>query len=849
MGVSMKSSLLLKDPLKDRLTWLCAVVVALSLLGVSILGGRVYEVSQALRLKSAENLHWAVGQLEVDHLRALLALHRLSADRSGSAPNFSKAILQFDILYSRVEAIVPLARSFQDFLSEPEAFNTRLMAVRRHLHELVPRIDALTPMNLAGIETVRTQLENLTPDVRFVVLRGMLASLGRVEDLRQQHERFLQHFFLAGGLVLLVILGLAAVSFFLYRTGRLRMQTVERLKTTLRSSFEIAIDAVVVADTEGRVVLFNAAAEALFEKPRSEVLGRGISTLWPMADVSDGQQHDVRLINRLAGQRRRRLRLRTKSGRVIPVSLSVVDDKGTSGRKLHVGFVRDISATVAVERRRRMTARRAKREADEKVRFLAAASHELRTPMQGVLGAIDLVLRQHPDAAVQSLLTIAQQSAVAALDQIEHVLDLTAIEDGPHPKQTTEPFSLRILASELVAAALRSGAEQGVDIRLQIDAAVPETCLGDPRAMRQMLRNLLSNAIKFGGDRPIFLRFGMTAQALLRIEVEDRGIGIDPADQSRIFEDFEVLDRGYGRSVGGAGIGLGIVRRAVQMMGGRVGVQSQPGRGSLFWVELPMNSGPETRAPKLAIARRVLVVDDQAVNRVLVRNMLMSLGHQAYEAADGETAVAMAGQLAFDLILMDISMPGMDGIEATRLIRAGGMSHQARIVGLTANLQPSDHALALGAGVNEIMYKPIRTRDLERVLSQDTDVYGADSSQDLRGGIADAIEVLADSLGLTRLRGIAQEVEASVHRLLDGDLAKIDPVSFAQQAHQCAGGAAIFGALPLHAALCELENAASAGDTEKLPDLVQDCRAALAQCSALIDAEIAAFAQRLPAAS
>jgi PAS domain S-box-containing protein len=196
--------------------------------------------------------------------------------------------------------------------------------------------------------------------------------------------------------------------------------------------------------------LFNSAAETLFNQRRAFVVGRSISILLPPR-AGQRQPVDARqLIQQIERRRRRRLRLRGRDGQMLPISVSAVGDTGSSGLPIHVGFVRDISSVVMMERQRRQAARRAERDAAEKVRFLAATSHELRTPMQGVLGAIDLVLRQQSDPAIQSLLHIAQESAVAALDQIDHVLEVTALDDVAQPERADEPFSAATIAADLI---------------------------------------------------------------------------------------------------------------------------------------------------------------------------------------------------------------------------------------------------------------------------------------------------------------------------------------------------------------------------------------------------------------
>jgi PAS domain S-box-containing protein len=754
-------------------------------------------------------------------------------------------LLKFDIYFSRVQTVLSHTATVKDFVVEREEFDARLEIIRNNLSSVTPLVDALRPGDLAGLAQMNALMAEVMPDIRYVVVTAVQTWQRRAQMLRLQREAVLEQFLTAGALALALILGLLAVSAHLYRQSALRTTMVERLDSNLRASFEAALDGVIVTDAEGRILLFNSAAEALFNQRRAFVIGRSISILLPPR-AGQRQAIDARqLIQQIERRRRRRVRLHGRDGQMLPISVSSVGDTGSSGQPIHIGFVRDISSVVMMERQRRQAARRVERDAAEKVRFLAATSHELRTPMQGVLGAIDLVLRQQSDPAIQSLLHIAQESAVAALDQIDHVLEITALDDVAQPERADEPFSAATIAADLIAAAVRNGPQDGLDIRLDLVGDVPSEVIGKPRAFRQTLRNLISNAVKFGAGKPITLRLSSLSPAALRVEVEDAGIGVDPKDQSRIFDDFEALDRDYTRLSGGIGIGLGIVRRAVLSMRGTVGVISRLGQGSIFWFEIPVRPAlPHAQAAGQPAPMQVLVVDDQSINLLLMQKMIDALGHRADQANSGQVAIRMARAERYDLILMDISMPEMDGIEATRHIRAEGASRQSPIVGFTANLQPADHARALAAGMREILYKPARPTDVERVLYNVPSAPPAEDVAGLNEGICDAVDLLANSLGVNRLAKLVDDVDSSFHALFDYASAEADLAELASQAHKCAGAAAILGALPLHAACCALETAALKHETAQIGDHVQNCQSALSVCGGLIRARVDELARQ-----
>lgn len=825
-----------------RLALSILLAILVCLVAVTFLAWRVVDASRDLRLQMAEDSSWVIAQMEVDHQRVLLAVQDLLHKTAPEDRSLSDVLLKFDIYFSRVQTVIAHTATLKDFLAENDAFAARLESVRRNLASVTPLVDGLRPDDLTGLGQIDTLMVKIAPDIRFIVVTAVQASQLRAQSLRIQREEMLKQFMLAGVVALVLIFGLLAISGHFYRNSVLRSKLMERRDSNLRASFEAALDGVIVTDHNGRILLINSAAEALFGRPRTAVIGRGISVLFPPRIGQAKPMDESKLIQQLQRRRRRRLRLQGRDGQMVPISVSALSDTGSSGKQIYVGFVRDISTNMMVERQRRQASQRTKRDVAEKVRFLAATSHELRTPMQGVLAAIDLVLRQAPNPAVSSLMTIAQQSAVAALDQIDHVLEVAALDDVAQPERADEAFSAEAVAVELIAAAMRTWAAEGLNIRLDLADATATEIIGKPRAFRQTLRNLISNAVKFGAGKPIILRLYSPLPHMLRIEVEDAGIGIDPADQARIFDDFETLDRGYARVSGGVGIGLGIVRRAVRSMGGTVGVISSLGKGSTFWFEIPTRPAPAQAA---LVARdvplRVLVVDDLSVNRLLVQKIVHTLGHRADKAGDGLTAVRMAAEHRYDMILMDISMPGMDGIEATRQIRTEGASRHTTIIGFTANLQPADHSRALAAGMREILYKPVRPTDIERAMRDATLPTGVTALPTRNEGISDAVDLLANSLGIDRLRGVVREMIDSFHALLEQTSDHTDLAELAGQAHKCAGAAAILGALPLHSAFCALETAALSKDTSNLAEHIRRCRAALSVSSGMIEARVDAL--------
>jgi CheY-like chemotaxis protein len=355
-------------------------------------------------------------------------------------------------------------------------------------------------------------------------------------------------------------------------------------------------------------------------------------------------------------------------------------------------------------------------------------SHEIRTPLTAVLGFTDLLARSPLSPEQQEHVRIVRDTGKTLLTVVNDILDLSKLDAG---KMSLEriPVELPALLKEALATVELLGAEKGLAFGLELDPGLPARVLSDPVRLKQVVGNLLANALKFTGRGGITLRArpldGDEATVRVRVEVEDTGIGIAPEHRPRLFAMFEQADQSTTRRFGGTGLGLAICKRLVEAMGGAIGVESQPGAGSLFWFELGLEparaaAGPAiTAAEPAAPARslRVLVVDDVATNRLLLTALLTRLGHAASLAEDGIKAVEAAALTPFDLILMDLHMPAMDGFMAAQAIRSGGGPNAATpVVALSADVLPETARACREAGMDGSLTKPIDPRRLQEVL-------------------------------------------------------------------------------------------------------------------------------------
>jgi len=400
-----------------------------------------------------------------------------------------------------------------------------------------------------------------------------------------------------------------------------------------------------------------------------------------------------------------------------------------------------------------------------KSQFLAMMSHELRTPMTGVLGMLDLLRGSALSKEQAGFVDTLRSSADALLVVLNDVLDLSKIEAG-HLRLEAVPFHPAGIAREVAALFAPAAARSGVAIEAHVDVSVPPRLAGDPTRVRQVLANLVGNAVKFTAAGRIDIvmgyeppRVGEDPRGRLVVEVHDSGIGISPEAITRLFEPFRQADEATSRRFGGTGLGLAICKRLCEAMGGSIEVESKLGEGSVFRCRFALREdageasrfGMEASADGLASvearsteevtgpaiphrALRILLAEDNPVNQMVIRKTLERRGHQVTLAANGALAVEAVKKGSFDLVLMDMQMPVMDGAEATRAIRRlDGAASTLPIYALSADVITERQQAYLGAGLDGFLRKPIDWASVEKVLSR---VAPADRPNPSPGAIA-----------------------------------------------------------------------------------------------------------------
>ena len=605
-------------------------------------------------------------------------------------------------------------------------------------------------------------------------------------------------------------------------------------------------EGVIVTGADGRITLVNGAAAAIHGVARLDVEPDRYSETYHLY-TEDGAPYaplELPLARAVRGEtvrdeRWRILRpdgkevlaagsaqpLRDATGAQIGAVLTVRDD---TARDAAERSLRDLNATLAeriVERTREAEAARQLAEAAShaKSEFLAAMSHEIRTPLNGILGYADLLLDESavPMGARVSIERIRSAGA-ALLTIVNDILDFSKVEAG-QIELVPEPFAPESLADEAVAIVRANAERKNLHLTTDVNPALPARVIGDRDRLRQVLLNFLNNAIKFthlGGVRLSIAALPSpdAGRARLRFEVRDTGIGIPAAKKHLLFERFSQVDGTIQREFGGTGLGLAISKRLIDIMDGSIGVDSAMERGSTFWFEvaLPIAATTTAAAPAPTPAppvtpRRILVVEDVPLNQELARAVLERGGHRIDVVPGGAEAVAAVQAADYDLVLMDIQMPGVDGITATRLIRA--LEHPAAkvpIIAMTANVLPHQIASFADAGMEDYIGKPFKRDALFALIERWATDRAAATPSAVEGLDRETFDGLADAVGpevIDRmLAGLANELRSRLGP--DGSVLAREKLAF--DAHALVSGLGSLG-FDAIAAQCRVVEAACKG--------------------------------------
>jgi PAS domain S-box-containing protein len=485
--------------------------------------------------------------------------------------------------------------------------------------------------------------------------------------------------------------------------------------------------------SDSRYVLINRAAEEIFGLSAADAVGKTALDLFPETEArlfADEDAHVIRTRETVVSEEEA---VTLPSGEVRHFTTKkLATFEGDSPVHLVV-MGEDVTHQRAAAASLKAALAEAEAATQAKSAFLANMSHEIRTPLNGVIGVADLLGRSGLDANQLELVEIIRECGATLNRMLMDVLDLSKIEAGKLTL-SPEPFHLGKLTRSVVGLMRPTAEDKGLSFHCEIDPAADRAVTGDPVRLRQILCNLLSNAIKFTDSGTVTLRIMGAGPERFVFEVEDTGIGFDETVKRRLFGRFQQADDSINRRFGGTGLGLAISRQLASTMGGELDCVSAPGQGARFTLVLPLGAihetpaAPETPADaegddasRSDLRLKVLVADDHAVNRKVAELTLQSVGATAYLANDGEAAVQLFREQPFDLVLMDMNMPRMDGLAATRAIRsleAAEGRTSVPIVMLTGNTSDAHVAEAMAAGADAHLSKPLQPAALVSTILQ-----------------------------------------------------------------------------------------------------------------------------------
>ncbi|MEN3953292.1 ATP-binding protein [Iodidimonas sp. SYSU 1G8] len=578
-----------------------------------------------------------------------------------------------------------------------------------------------------------------------------------------------------------------------------------------------ALDAVITMDQVGRVMEFNPAAEQIFGYTAKEAKGRLVGDLVVPPALRQAHKEGLeRFLKTGEGaviNKRIEVSAVRANGEEFPAEISIVPVV-TSGGLVFSAYVRDISSRKEADQALRQAKEEAEKSNRAKSEFLAIMSHEIRTPMNGLLGMLDLLLGSDLGPEQKQYVATAIEAGSGLETLLNDMLDLTRLEAG---KLVVEhaPFDLYRVVRGATDIFSREAERKGVALKANISRSTPATVVGDAGRLRQIINNLVSNAVKFTDHGEIRLDVSDVGRhddkVSLRFEVTDTGVGIPPEFQPRLFDDFAQADQQSDRRHMGAGLGLGIVRRLIDLLGGRIGFESTPGLGTRFWFELDLQVGSakawtKTEAYPQAVSRSgnlsglsILVVDDSPVNRMVVSQYLAREGASADEAVSGEDAILVAGERRYDAILMDIAMPGMNGLDAFRAIRAGGGPNAATpVIAVTAYVSRVDQERFSAEGMAGFLGKPLQRDALVRTIvdgiSADHEVNRHAPPSELID--ADTIERMRFDVGVAAQERLVNEFASEAEKrigALEAAAREQDLERLSLEAHTLKGMVGFFG--------------------------------------------------------
>ncbi len=510
-----------------------------------------------------------------------------------------------------------------------------------------------------------------------------------------------------------------------------RHETTEKILESNRrvnDIIRIAGGCIFDLDTKGNIIYISDSAKTMFGADPDDLIGQPTYTLAPFLKPrhqewldairhSDGGFESEIIMTPLNGEPDRWMRTTCRV---------LTDDNGTVIGYRGIAFDETARKQAALEIINAKKA--AEAAAEERARFLATMSHEIRTPLNAMIGMTDLLLDMPQDEEQKQLTTSANSAGRHLLGLVNDILDFSKLDAGKLVAEKM-PFDLEHETQAVRDMLLSSAADKGLDLEIRHERGTKGAFVGDPSRIRQILVNLINNAIKFTSQGSVRVIIKKTDDDRIRFNVIDTGTGIDAETLPNLFSDFAQADSSITRKFGGTGLGLAICKRLTEVMGGKIGVDSTPGTGSAFWFEIPLEHGTAAKPKKAPKARkvkkveeeseqewhlRILVAEDNPANQFLIKTILTRMGHELVMTKNGLEAVDAALSEHFDLILMDVQMPKLDGVSATRQLREAGCD--VPVIALTAHILADEQGSFKAAGMDDWLSKPFDARKLAETM-------------------------------------------------------------------------------------------------------------------------------------
>ena len=793
-----------------------ATIVCFVLFGFYVF--RVYEGLKRTTNEATENSIWVVGQVEPNSLNFQLALN----DYLGAPSDLQKEKrlkLTAGVLMSRMD-IVEAHISQRDLALREEL----LEALKSILHIKPKLLQIVTAESrgdtLLASQAVTNELPIFMAQVRSFAVKSMRLAADLAATDRRNLWSLVNRFALAA--FVLVILFVTSLFMMIYSwMSMTHTRTKEaEARESLQKTYNLSSEGILIVDRYAKVVTVNPAASEMFGLTDDDLNDTSVlhrifvdypdinQIVWNI--LKDGFHQDI-VINE-GMTRRIETSGRSKDGTILKLDVLTARDRDSYGNPVLVLFMRDVTAQIAREDDLREARDEAVRAVDSRIRFFAAMSHEMRTPISGAIAALDAInVRTSPNTDQRRLLGIAEKSAHAALDQINNVLDLAWVERGDF-QLDIEEFNYVDVIEEAVDQFRPLAQSVGTVFELELADRESTFVKGPLRVFMRPLNNLLGNAIKHTQNGTITVR-AADFNGKVRIEVEDTGTGVSEEDRERIFEPFIMGTSGQFAATQSSGLGLPIAKRAVESMGGEMGYNSKKGYGSLFWFTCLLETSNtysdqeiikiDAKETHLEISgtlnAEVLLVEDHEASRVLACEMLEWHGLDVTIARNGLEAVEIATSKKFTTILMDVNMPVMDGLIATQQIRKSGASVSARIIGVTAYGAPDEVSRFLLSGMDQVISKPLTNHDLHSIFKA-SQINLPSSVENIVG--SEKMDIALDSLRTEVKTLLDQLVILDDKDELD-ELDELDEM--ADEAHRVKGLASIlqFSKLARFVSVCE----------------------------------------------